>query len=179
MIITNVSSTSALPGTRITISGTGFGDDPSVSFGNHDAEVVQWSDTGLVCYVPNLPPGPYQLTVTAGNQNDSVPFTVLGDEELTITEVVPQNGPVGTDVTIIGSGFSASSSFDSLQVFVGDIEADSLSVLSDSELQFAIPEDATTSDISIVTSTSEVTSDIEFEVDSDTTARAGARVARR
>jgi hypothetical protein len=170
MIIVTVSPRSALPGTRVAISGSGFGNEPSVSFGNVVAETDRWDDTGLICYVPDLPAGIYTLTVTDGNQNDSDQFTVLGDQEPTIDEVSPQSGPVGTEVTIIGSGFSTSSSFDSLQVFLDDVEIDSTEVLSDSELQFTIPDDATTGDISIVTSSGEVNSNIEFSVDSDASA---------
>jgi hypothetical protein len=170
MIIVTVNPRSALPGTRVAISGSGFGNEPSVFFGNVVAETDRWDDTGLICFVPDLPPGIYALTVTDGNQNDSDQFTVLGDQEPTIDEVSPQSGPVGTQVTIIGSGFSTSSSFDSLQVLLDDVEIDSTEVLSDSELQFTIPDDATSGDISIVTASGEVDSDIEFSVDSETVA---------
>jgi IPT/TIG domain len=179
MIISNIFPQSGTPGSQVTITGNGFG-DPVVTFGNVEAEVTQWDNSGLVCIVPNVQPGMCFVTVSEGNANVSTQFNVLSNAGPTITGFFPQAGAPGTEVTISGSGFGADSV--SLQVFFDDeVECDSITVESDTELLVTVPEAAQAGDITVVTAGGQATSDEPFDVQPDTTSalRRAAKLASR
>ena len=64
------------PGTRVTISGTGFGTEKGrVSFGNTPAEMADatWGDGEIAVNVPpTAPPGRVQITVTPAGSNQGL-----------------------------------------------------------------------------------------------------------
>jgi hypothetical protein len=99
-------------GASVTASGTGF--DATSAY------VVEWNATVSACegatsstgtfscgfVVPSVPSGGYTLTVAEGALAPTAGFVV----EATAT-VAPEQGPVGTEVTVSGSGFPATSDF--------------------------------------------------------------------
>lgn len=61
-------------GSSFTITGLGFGATTgSVTFDGLPLNVTTWSDTGITATIPNnMPFGPHQLTITAGNAKSTV-----------------------------------------------------------------------------------------------------------
>jgi RHS repeat-associated protein len=93
-------------GGSITLNGSGFGASQSgntAQFNGATAAVSSWSNTSITATVPsNATTGPVTVTV-GGVISDGVTFTVTGT--LAVTGVSPGVGPVGTSVTITGTGF--------------------------------------------------------------------------
>lgn len=110
--VTSVSPTSGAPGTRVTITGTGFSTTAGatqVHFGPAAATSVSCSsDTKCAADAP-AGSGTVGITVTVGGQTSpgtaAGQFTYTGSKP-TVMSVNPASGPVGTHVTIIGTGFS-------------------------------------------------------------------------
>ena len=98
-------------GGRITIAGTSFGANQSsstVQFNNLTASVISWSSTSISVSVPsNATSGPVTVTV-GGVVSNGVQFTLI--EGLTISSISPTSGPIGTSITIAGTGFGPSQS---------------------------------------------------------------------
>lgn len=109
--ITSLTPAAAPIGGTITIQGTEFGINQSSStaqFNNIAASVLSWSSTSIRVSVPsNAISGP--VTVTAGGAvSNGVQFTLI--ESLSITSISPSSGPIGTSMTIAGTGFGPSQS---------------------------------------------------------------------
>ena len=105
--ISAVSPTSGQVGTQVTITGTGFGSqgNGSVLLGSAIGTIVGWSDTQIVATVaPISQSGVVQVMQTDGNSSNAVPFTL---NTAMISNVSPTSGIPGTQVTVTGSGFSA------------------------------------------------------------------------
>ncbi|MCL6455553.1 MAG: IPT/TIG domain-containing protein, partial [Ralstonia pickettii] len=104
-----VSPTSASVGQSVTISGTGFSSTAAantVKFTGSAtaATVTAASGNALTVTVPgDASPGP--ITVTVGGQNATTPDFYLA---AVFNSFTPTQGPIGTSVTINGSGFGAS-----------------------------------------------------------------------
>jgi IPT/TIG domain/Galactose oxidase, central domain len=101
--IISLSPTSGPPGTPITISGLDFGSPGgSVTFNGTPAVATTWNSTKIVALVP--------AGATTGNvvvaASNGVAFTVTPGT-LNISKVAPTSGPVGTSVTITGTGFGS------------------------------------------------------------------------
>ncbi|MGZ8831994.1 MAG: cupredoxin domain-containing protein [Thermoanaerobaculia bacterium] len=63
--ITSFNPASGLPGTTVTITGTGFQSGATVSFGGVASPTVNFgSSSSLTAVVPNMPAGPASITVT-------------------------------------------------------------------------------------------------------------------
>lgn len=104
--LANTSSTSATPGTPITLTGTGFGDDQGsgyVTFGGVRGVVQSWSDTRIVAAVPaGAVPG-YAGVYQAGMMSNGVWFRPNPRLDSLSTY---RSGP-GSTVTFTGIGFGA------------------------------------------------------------------------
>jgi len=106
-----------LPGTAVTITGTGFGPPAAGSTVTVLSAVTNtwttwhatsWTDTQIVVSVPQtMPSGKVYLGVTVDHVQSvgTYPFTVGTPPE--IFSVSPESGPPGTLVTITGAGFGA------------------------------------------------------------------------
>ncbi len=100
------------PGTRITVRGTGFGDDPTavqVLVGDVPAKVVEAKHTQLVVEVPAAAPvnkaGRLSVRVHGvGPAWGNKELMVL--PPLSISGFSPRSGPVGSAVFLEGAGFS-------------------------------------------------------------------------
>ncbi|MEV4810884.1 IPT/TIG domain-containing protein [Micromonospora avicenniae] len=100
-------------GQPVTITGTGFTPDATVTFdGVAATDVVVAADgTSLTAVTPPGTVGPAAVVVTtAGGSTPSLPYTYLADGTgAEVTGLTPREGPAagGTTVTITGSGFGA------------------------------------------------------------------------
>jgi len=116
----NLSATSGVANTTVTVSGTGFAASSSpltVKFNNSTAGVNQGgtstTDThgafsGTTFTVPNDVPGPYTVSVTDSSSNQGSTTYTINNPSITITSSA--SGPVGSTVTVSGSNFPASQS---------------------------------------------------------------------
>ncbi|QEE28001.1 hypothetical protein FTW19_08330 [Terriglobus albidus] len=105
--ISNVSPSSGAAATSVTITGGQFGStqgSSTVTFNGVAGTPSNWTDSSITVPVPaNASTGPIVITV-AGQSTTWSSFTVLP----AITGISPSSGPVGTSVTVSGSGFGAS-----------------------------------------------------------------------
>ncbi len=106
--ITNLTPTSAVVGTPITITGTNFGatqGSSTVTFNGTTATPTSWTATSLVVPVPPAATsGPVVVTVNSVPSNGA-PFTVTVPPA--ITNLTPTAALVGTPITITGTNFGA------------------------------------------------------------------------
>lgn len=115
MVVTYVSPTTVTGGTTaiLTIGGTGFTDEATVTIDGDPVEIVSQSPTQLVVRwsVPPQapPPAPVDVVVTQGDDTGTLTVTVNpgGVVAPTITAVNPDTGSTagGVTVTITGTGF--------------------------------------------------------------------------
>ncbi|HEV7239250.1 MAG TPA: IPT/TIG domain-containing protein, partial [Thermoanaerobaculia bacterium] len=104
--LTSVSPTTARAGDSITLTGTNFGatqGSGSVWLGNKLAgSIVSWSDTQIVAIVASGAKSGSAQVQQGGVWSNSIAFTVITPN---VTSISPTSGPVGTQVTITGTGF--------------------------------------------------------------------------
>jgi len=138
--VNSVSPASAAPGTQVTITGTGFHavqGSGQVWLGTALGQVNSWGDTQIVATVAaNSTSGNVEL-LQDGLWSNSISFTVLGPPH--ITQISPNSGPVGTAVTISGSGFGSSES--SGVVWIGGTSAN-VTQWSDTSIQATVANNA-------------------------------------
>jgi uncharacterized protein YjdB len=106
--ITNVSPSSGVPGTQVTITGSGFGAERGtgqVWLGTANGVVQSWSDTQIVAEVALGSMSGNAQILQNGVMSNAVPFDV---NSLNIVSVTPNSGAAGTSVTITGTGFGSS-----------------------------------------------------------------------
>ena len=107
MILT-VTPASGVPGTQVTIAGSGFGaaqGSGQVWLGTVNGVVQSWSDTQVVALVASGSASGNALVLQNGVMSNPVPFAV---NTLQLTSVGPNAGAAGTSVTFTGAGFGAS-----------------------------------------------------------------------
>ena len=103
--ITSVTPTTAIAGTQITITGTGFGTTQgsgNVWLGSTYAVVATWSDTQIVATVASGSQTGVAQVLQGGVWSNTVTFAVTS---LSLTSLTPASAPVGALVTITGAGF--------------------------------------------------------------------------
>ena len=127
-VISSFSPTSAASGSYVYIYGTGLTNTTSVSFGGVKASSYYvMNDTSLYAYVGNGATGSVSIT-TAGGSASLKGFKYIGAP--TITSFTPTAGINGSNVTIIGHGFTGATS-----VSFGLVSATSYVVLNDSTIK--------------------------------------------
>jgi hypothetical protein len=105
--ITNVSPNNGLPGTQVTITGSGFGatqGNGNVWLGTLPAIVNSWSDGQVVATVSTGAMSGNAVILQNGVMSNAAPFTINLPQ---ITGISPNSGNAGTAVTVTGSGFGA------------------------------------------------------------------------
>jgi uncharacterized protein YjdB len=105
--ISNVSPASGVPGTQVSITGSGFGatqGSGQVWLGTANGVVQSWSDTQVVAVVATGSTSGNALILQNGVMSNAVPFAV---NSLNIASVTPTSGGPGTSVTITGTGFGS------------------------------------------------------------------------
>ena len=105
--LTGISPTSGLPGTQVTISGSGFGSaqgNGQVWLGTLPAVVNSWSDGQVVATVATGAASGSAQILQNGVMSNAVPFTINLPH---ISGITPNSGGAGTVITISGNGFGA------------------------------------------------------------------------
>ena len=105
--ILNVSPASGVPGTQVTITGSGFGAAQGMGqvwLGTASGVVQSWSDTQVIAVVATGSNSGNAQILQNGVMSNAVSFAV---NSLNITSVTPTSGGPGTSVTITGIGFGA------------------------------------------------------------------------
>jgi hypothetical protein len=107
-VITSLDPVEGAIGEQVTIEGTGFGINrvsSSVSFNGVAAtQYDSWSDTGIVCRVPEGISGVAEITLTTPTGPSNPTYFLVWP---TITGIDPNSGPMGTKVNIEGSAFGS------------------------------------------------------------------------
>ena len=106
--VLTVTPTSGVPGTQVTLTGTGFGSTQGTSMvwlGSTRANVVSWSDTQVTATVAGGSTTGTAQVQRSGVWSNSTVFTVASPAILSVS---PLSGGAGTTVTIVGSGFGGS-----------------------------------------------------------------------
>jgi hypothetical protein len=106
--ITNVSPTSGLPSTQVTLTGAGFGatqGSGNVWLGTAAGVVNSWSDGQVVATVASGSISGNAQILQNGVLSNAVAFTI---DSLQISSITPTSGGAGTVVTINGGGFGSS-----------------------------------------------------------------------
>jgi RHS repeat-associated protein len=154
--IVGASPSSGPVGTQVQIKGSGFGATQGTSvlqfYYYSNATVTSWSDTQIVATVPTAAAtGPIQITEGGVSSNTNINFTVPPPQ---VAGVSPSTGPVGTQVTVNGSGFGATRG--SSNVFFGNVYASvtSYSSWSDTQIIATVPANAVTGPLQVGTGSS-------------------------
>jgi hypothetical protein len=137
-VVTSFDPTSGPVGTSVTVTGTGFTGTTSVSFGAFAAtSYTVDSDTQITAVVPSgFAHAPIKVTNPAGTGKSSTNFTVTSGSSSapTVTSFDPTSGPVGTSVTVTGTGFTGATS-----VRFGNVQATGYTVDSDTQITAVVP----------------------------------------
>ena len=125
-------------GTVVTITGTGFADGATVSFGGNPATgVTVNSPTSITATSPAGGAGSANVTVTVGAQTSpGAPGNLFAYGAPTVATVGPNAGPIagGTVVTVTGTGFAPGVTVD-----FGTAPASGVTVLSGTTLLATAP----------------------------------------
>jgi uncharacterized protein YjdB len=131
------SPSSGIPGTTVTINGSGFGASQGsglVWLGTANGVVQSWSDGQIVAQVAAGSTSGNAQVLQGGVWSNAIPFTV---NSLHVTQISPDSGGAGTTVTVSGTGFGASQG--SGIVWIGSTNGD---VVSWSDTQVVATVDA-------------------------------------
>ena len=105
--ITNVTPASGLPGTQVTITGSGFGSaqgSGQVWLGTANAVVQSWNDAQVVALVGAGAASGNAQVLQGGVMSNAVSFNINLPQT---TSISPTSGGPGTSVTLTGSGFGS------------------------------------------------------------------------
>ncbi|WP_308142811.1 pre-peptidase C-terminal domain-containing protein [Burkholderia pseudomallei] len=141
-------------GTQVTLQGQGFDSNAAndtVSFNGTVATVLSASSTQLVTSVPNgATTGPISVTVAGKTATSAIPF-VIDDSGLppSITQLSPLLVSVGASVTVTGTHLDPVAGYTRVQM--GGRDVPTLSGVSDTQLQYAVPADGATGYVTVET----------------------------
>ena len=143
-------------GNTVEILGSGLTGASSVNFGSAPANFTVVSDSYMTVDVPvDGVSGQITVTTPSGVLASSRPFFVVPS----ISAISPTSGPVGTQVTIMGSGFTGAT-----LVKFGGVKAPSFTVNSGSAITATVPAGARTGKISVKTAGGNASSRAVFTV---------------
>jgi chitodextrinase len=157
-LIMGITPSAGPVGTTVIIDGSGLAGVTAVSFGGVPATTFSnLSSTQVSVVVPvGAQSGPIALTTATGTVTSATRFTVVAQP--TISSVMPASGPVGTGLTITGSGFGSAT-----DVSFNGTSA-TFTVVSDTAIRTAVPAGATSGPISVTTPGGTATSLADFTV---------------
>jgi hypothetical protein len=161
-IITSFSPSSLPQGDTVTIRGSGFTGTTQVAFARAGGGTVNattfrvFNDTRLTATVPAAATTGRVLVTTPSGTATS-PANLLIQPR--ITSFSPTAGPVGTVVTVTGTGFTGATA-----VRFGSTTASTFMVISDTQIRATVPVGARTAKIEVVTPGGSATSMGKFTV---------------
>ncbi|MBE1162354.1 IPT/TIG domain-containing protein [Dyella acidiphila] len=141
-------------GTQVTIEGQGFSSNAAadtVSFNGTVATVLSATANQLVTTVPDgASSGPISVTVGGQTVASATPF-VIDDTGLppSITQVSPVVVSVGNTVTLSGAHLDPVAGDTSVQM--GDREIPSLAAITDTQVQYTVPSNGTSGNVTVAT----------------------------
>ncbi|MEP6715213.1 MAG: S-layer homology domain-containing protein, partial [Terriglobia bacterium] len=179
-LLSSVSPNSGMPGSSVQVTVTGVSTNfvagtTTIAAANGvtagAATVTDATHLNVTLTIPvGTPQGPISLTATTGAEQATIPngFTIgLGDPVPTITSFSPAAGPIGTAVTLTGTGLVSSAGTPAdVQVALqgGGVVSAPVTASSGASLSFVIPSTATTGPITVAGSSGSVTSASAFTV---------------
>ncbi len=157
--LTSFSPTSAVVGAPVTLTGTAFTGATSVKFNGHTATYTVQSATSISATVPvGATTGTLSVTTAGGSATSSGTFTVAATPLPTLTSFLPTSGPVGTSVSLTGTGF-----YGATAVTFGATAA-TFTVVSNTQIQATVPAGAATAVIHVTNSAGSALSASSFTV---------------
>ena len=162
--ITSFDPASGPVGSSVTVTGSGFTGATSVNFGAVAAtSFTVDSDTQITAVVPSgFAHSPIKVTTPGGTVKSATNFSVAAlppSPAPSITSFDPASGPVGSSVTVTGSGFTGATS-----VNFGAVAATSFTVDSDTQITAVVPSGFAHSPIKVTTPGGTVKSATNFSV---------------
>ncbi|MGE3314523.1 MAG: IPT/TIG domain-containing protein, partial [Planctomycetaceae bacterium] len=157
--IQSFSPGSGTVGTTVTLAGRNFTSVTDVYFNNVRSQNLSIiSDTELRAVVPSTATtGAIRVVNAEGSTTSSAAFVVLSAPA--ITSFTPTIGPVGTEVTINGSGFTGATA-----VRFNGTPSASFTILSDAQLRATVAAGTTSGTIQVVNPVNTATSSQSFVV---------------
>ena len=123
---------------RVNLKGTGFTGTAQVVFGGvAAAHFTVIDDTRIHAGVPaHAVTGPLRVITPRGDTQSSEPFTIIPGTPLPsrISSILPTSGPVGSLVTLSGTGF-----FSAISVHFGSVPGVLPPLTSDNQLEVRVP----------------------------------------
>jgi Beta-propeller repeat len=142
--LSSLTPASGAVGSTVTLNGTNLQSVTSVKFGTRVAAYTVVSATRLTVTVPaGATTGVISVTTTGGTVNSPTVYSIVAP---TLTSFSPTTGPVGTLVTINGSGFTGTTG-----VRFNATAALTFTVVSATRITAVVPVGATTGVISVLT----------------------------
>ncbi|HYM81864.1 MAG TPA: IPT/TIG domain-containing protein, partial [Candidatus Limnocylindria bacterium] len=155
--ITFFTPSSGLVGSEVTVHGASFSSTSAVRFNGTVATFTVDSDTLLRANVPvGATSGPISVQNPGGTATSAASFTVILPPS--ISSFFPTSGPVGTEVTVSGSGFSGATAVR----FNGTLAT--FTIDSDAQLRANVPAGATTGPISVTNAAGSFATGADFTV---------------
>jgi len=149
--ITRVKPDSGMVGDTVIVYGNDFGNDPGsvqIAFNQSPANILSLSNTQIKTTVPDGATTGFVHVIVNGYVATGPSFSVLkASNNLTITNVQPAKGKIGTAVTIKGAGFGTDPS--KLNVYFGNTKAQ-VSKLTTTEIDTKVPDGAVKGPIHVI-----------------------------
>jgi hypothetical protein len=157
-VILSFSPSNGAAGTEVSISGIRFDGTNDVTFNGSTATFVEDSDTRIRAVVPEgATKGKIRVTNGDGTSESATEFTPILPP--TMASFDPTSGPVGTEVTVVGSNYTADS-----EVLFNGLAAIDVVIDSDEQIRAKVPAGATDGRITIRNIAGSATSDHDFDV---------------
>jgi IPT/TIG domain/Proprotein convertase P-domain len=158
--VTGFTPTSGPVGTVVTLTGTGFSGATVVAFHGTAATFTFVNPTHITVTVPaGATTGTIAVTTPGGSATSAASFTVtVLPAAPTVSGFTPSSGPVGTTVTLTGTGFTGATAV----AFHG--VAATFTVNSATKITATVPSGATTGTIAVTTPGGTATSAASFTV---------------
>jgi hypothetical protein len=145
--VTSVSPRFSAPGgdTSVLITGTNFGPDATVQFGQTPADSTYVSGTELTAVAPGGSAGAVDVTVTtSGGTSATATGDLFAYGAPTVASFTPGSGITGSHVTVIGNGFAPG-----LRVSFGALKSPVVRVLSGTTAVATVPNGAAVGTITV------------------------------
>jgi formylglycine-generating enzyme required for sulfatase activity len=151
-------------GTLVTLTGTNLFGATGVACNGVPAPFTVMSATRVTATVPaGAMSGPFTVTTPGGTATSATSFTYIATPP-TLTDFTPTHGPMGTSVTLTGTGFTGTTSV------TFNTSPATFTVVSDTTLTAVVPAEAPRGRgvITVTTPDGQVSSATEFAVEDET-----------